>query len=122
MQACIRPSNAAFDAAGPDEFRKSVPIHSNELVSTSPQCRAYRPRFDRSHYTICTSPIFKSSSSLYQAGIDRNRSPETMIAQAILAILLANATATTLYGLRTSKSAAHFFGPVPSLRLKRNTA
>ena len=49
-------------------------------------------------------------------------SPTWRIAQAILAILLANATATTLYGLRTSKSAAHFFGPVPSLRLKRNTA
>jgi len=32
------------------------------------------------------------------------------------------ATATTLCGLKTSKSAPHFFGPVPSLRQRRNTA
>lgn len=57
-----------------------------------------------------------------QAGIDRYRSPEPIIAQAILAILLPNATATTLCGLRASKSVAHFFGPLASFRLKRNAA
>ena len=111
-------------AAGPNALRGSGPKQKRALLKAcvDPSGFSRSPERPYLHYVVMPSPIgiadlpanrphaaSASFGSLYL-------SPPTMIAQAILAILLASATAATLVGRRSINLASHGRLWVPCLR------
>lgn len=111
-------------AAGPNALRGSGPKQKRALLKAcvDPSGLSRSPERPYLHYVVMPSPIgiadlpanrphaaSASFGSLYL-------SPPTMIAQAILAILLASATAATLVGRRSINLASHGRLWVPCLR------
>src|SRR6476620_4029619 len=103
VRSRVRPVGAAGVAAGPNALRGSGPNRSHALGSALTQAGSPDPRNDRICITSSCPRQFVETLLIYAAvGIGSlNRSPRTIMAQAMRAILLANATAATLTGLRS---------------------
>jgi hypothetical protein len=108
VRSRVRPVDAARIAAGPNALRGSGP---NRFTRTrkcdDPSGFSRSPERPYLHYVVMPSPIrCNPRSTLDYAACESNlgslkRSPRTIMAQAIRAILLASATAATLIGRRS---------------------
>ena len=115
VQPCVRPVSAVHMTAGHNALRGSGPgqkpafeMHWHKWVvliagSTGSALRAVRPP------NLHITPDDSQRDRYYAASATGSlyRSPLAIMAQAILAILLASAMAATLAGLRASNAASH---------------
>ena len=112
VRSRVRPVDAAGVAAGPNALRGSSPNRSHALGSAMTQTGSPDPRNDRICITSSCPRQFVVASRppvAYAAGSklgSLNRSPRTIMAQAMRAILLASATAATLIGRRSMMRAS----------------
>src|ERR1700740_1031485 len=101
---------AAGVAAGPNALRGSGPNRSHALESALTQAGSPDLRNDRICITSSCPRQFVETPLVYAAVGSNlgslNRSPRTIMAQAMRAILLANATAATLTGRRSMRRAS----------------
>src|SRR5262249_24237414 len=108
-----RPVRAARMAAGPNALRGSGPNRKQAFEDAMTQAGSPDPRNDRVCITslcprqflltlLATDDRYAASSNFGSL----NRSPRTIMAQAMRAILLASATAATLIGRRSIKRAS----------------
>jgi hypothetical protein len=112
VQPCIRPLNAAAVAAGPDVIRGSGPNQKHAFSSRMAHVAGLPDRRSRPFASMSSSPLqfFDALTQLnsHQPApchaaanqADRQVLPLIISAQAMRAILLASATATTLNGRR----------------------
>jgi hypothetical protein len=110
-QPCVRPFNAAHMTAGHNALRGSGP--DQQLAFKNALARVGCPdrRIDRLCITCCSpsqlhiTPVVRRDLA-YRASATGSlyRSPLAIMAQTILAILLASAIAATLVGRRASKA------------------
>jgi hypothetical protein len=114
VRSRVRPVDAARWTAGPNALRGSGPNRKAALGSALTQTGSPDPRNDHLlHYLVMPSPTAGASLSALEAHAARKaagslyRSPCTMMAQAIRAILLARATAATLAGRRAINRPSH---------------
>src|SRR5262249_9356688 len=107
VRSCVRPVDAARMAAGPNALRGSGPNPKHAFGDALTQAGSPDPRNDRVCITsLCPRqfPMTLHAANSYAAGNNfgsLNRSPRTIMAQAMRAILLASATAATLIGRRS---------------------
>src|SRR5262244_1384249 len=114
-------------AAGPNALRGSGPNPKHAFEDAMTQAGSPDPRNDRVCITsLCPRqfPMILHAADSYAAGNNfgsLNRSPRTIMAQAMRAILLASATAATLSGRRSIRRASQG-RLVPCCRAYRRTA
>ena len=109
VRSRVRPVSAAGMAAGPNALRGSGPKQTGALWKwcVDPNGFSRSPERPYLHYVVMPSPIGIAdlSAGVCYAAINSfgslYRSPRTMMAQAIRAILLASATAATIVGRRS---------------------
>ena len=124
VRSRVRPVGAAGMAAGPNALRGSGPKQNGALRKwcVDPSGFSRSPERPYLHYVVMPSPIGVANlvAGLPQAASDNlgslYLSLRTMMAQAILAILLASATAATFVGRRSINRPSHGRFPVPCLR------
>ena len=124
VRSRVRPVSAAGMAAGPNALRGSGPKQNGALWKwcVDPSGFSRSPERPYLHYVVMPSPIGVADLA---AGLPHTASNSfgslylslrTMMAQAILAILLARATAATFVGRRSINRPSHGRFPVPCLR------
>jgi len=124
VRSRVRPVGAAGLAAGPNALRGSGPKQNGALWKwcVDPSGFSRSPERPYLHYVVMPSPIGVANlvADPPQAASDNfgslYLSLRTMMAQAILAILLASATAATFVGRRSINRPSHGRFPVPCLR------
>jgi len=122
VRSRVRPVSAAGMAAGPNALRGSGPKQNRALWKrcVDPSGFSRSPERPYLHYVVMPSPIGVLDAGLPHAASNGfgslYLSSRTMMAQAILAILLASATAATFVGRRSINRPSHGRFSVPWLR------